>query len=142
MPSRAEVLRDGTIGGEEALGMPRGFDPLHAPFPLARRLVRVLGAIVQIAMLPMFDTRQYLALRGAEALELIGYDDTWHVLAPFEELAQELLCGLLVPPPLHQDIEHDAVLIHSAPQIMALTVEREKHFIQMPLLSKPRPPAP
>jgi hypothetical protein len=51
--SRAEVLRDRPIRGQEALGVTRRLEPLHPPFSLARRLVGVLGAIVQIAMLPM-----------------------------------------------------------------------------------------
>jgi len=51
--SRAEVLGDGTIGGEESLGVTRCLKPLHAPLPLACRLVRILGAVVEIAMLAM-----------------------------------------------------------------------------------------
>ena len=46
VPSRAEVLRHRTIGGQEALGMPWGFNALHASFPLARRLVGVCGTEV------------------------------------------------------------------------------------------------
>src|SRR5262245_478232 len=56
--SQAEVVGDGTIGGEEALGMPGGLEPLHAPLPLAGGLVGVFGAIVEIAMLAMFHPRQ------------------------------------------------------------------------------------
>jgi hypothetical protein len=55
--SRAEVLRNRTIGGEEALGVPRGLEPLQAPFALAGRLVGVFGAIVQVAVLMVFDPR-------------------------------------------------------------------------------------
>jgi hypothetical protein len=33
MPSRAEVLGDGTVGGEEALGVPGRVETLHASFP-------------------------------------------------------------------------------------------------------------
>ena len=29
MPARAEVLHDGTIGGEEPLGLARGLNPWH-----------------------------------------------------------------------------------------------------------------
>ena len=102
MPSRAEVLRSGTIGGEEALGVPRGFDLRHAAFPLARRLVGVFRAVVQVAVLPVFDARQDLPLGR-----------------------------VLVPPALHQDIEHSPVLIHGPPEIRALPIEREEDFIHM-----------
>src|SRR5712692_10385989 len=55
MSVRAEVLRDGPIGREEPLGVPRGLKPLHAPLhaplALAGRLVRVLRPVIEIAML-------------------------------------------------------------------------------------------
>ena len=46
--SWTEVLGDGTIGGEEPLGMSWGLEALHAPLPLACRLMRVLGAAIEI----------------------------------------------------------------------------------------------
>jgi hypothetical protein len=54
MSPRAEVRCDGTIGREEALGVSWRFEPLPAPFPLAGGLVRILGAVIKIAMLAMF----------------------------------------------------------------------------------------
>ena len=76
MPSWTEVLGDETIDCEEALGVPWRFEPLHAPFALACRLVRVLGAIIQIAVLPVFDARQHLPFRCAIAFQLIGHEAT------------------------------------------------------------------
>jgi hypothetical protein len=40
--SWAEMLGDQSIRREEALGMPRGLEALHAPLPLACRLVGIL----------------------------------------------------------------------------------------------------
>jgi hypothetical protein len=45
-------------------------------------------------------------------------------LTPFEERAEELLCGFLVTPALYEDIEDIAVLIHGPPEIMAFLVDR------------------
>jgi hypothetical protein len=61
-------------------------------------LVGVLRAVVQIAVLAMFDAGQDFPLRGAVALEFIGDDDPRHVLAPFQELTEKSLRGLLVGP--------------------------------------------
>src|SRR5262245_36674072 len=88
--SRAEVLGNRSIRGEELLGMTRRFEPLHAALALARRLMGVLGAVIEIAVLTMFHTGQYLPLGGAVAFELIRNDDPGHVLAPFQQLAEEL----------------------------------------------------
>ena len=37
---------------------------------------------------------------------------------------------------LSQDIEHGPLLIHGPPEIMALRIEREEEFIQMPLVAR------
>jgi hypothetical protein len=55
MPSRSEVLGYRTIGGEEALRVPR-VKPLHASLSLTGGLVRVLRAVVEIAVLAMFHS--------------------------------------------------------------------------------------
>ena len=79
MTTGVEVLQDGTIGGEEPLGMTRGLEPLHAPLALAGRLVGVLCSIIQIPMLPMFHSWKDLALGSPIALEFIGDDHARHV---------------------------------------------------------------
>ena len=135
MTPRAEVLGNRTIRGEETLSVPGGFEPPHVPFLLARRLVGVFWPIVQVVVLPVFDAREALSLRRAVAFQPIGDNDPWHVPASFEELAEELLGCMLVPPTLHQDIEHSPVLIHSPPEIMALPIDRKEDFIQMPLVA-------
>ena len=79
MTTWAEVLQDGTRGGEEPLGMTRGLAPLHAPFPLPCRLMRVLGAIIEIPVLAMLHSRQDFALSRSIALQFIGDDHARHV---------------------------------------------------------------
>jgi hypothetical protein len=77
--------------------------------------MRVLCTVIQVFMLAVFHVRQYLPLRRAVALELIRNEHPGDILAPFEECAEELLGGVLVPPPLHEDVELHAVLIHGPP---------------------------
>ena len=76
-------------------------------------------------MLAVLDTRQNVALRRAIALELIRDDHPGDILTAFEELAEEFLGRLFVPPSLHQDVEYHTVLIHGPPQIVALFVDAE-----------------
>ena len=91
MPSRSEVLGNGAIRRQKTLGMPRGFEPLHAPLMLARRPMGVLTPIIEIPALAMFHPGQYLALGRAIAFELIRDDDPRHVLQALQQLAEELL---------------------------------------------------
>src|SRR5215470_5648326 len=98
----------------------------------------VLTPIIEIAALTVLHAREHLALRRAITFELIGNDHAWDVEQAFEGLAEELLGRLLITPPLDEDIEDGVVLNHRAPQVMALTVDGQKHFIQVPLISRLR----
>jgi hypothetical protein len=63
-----------------------------------------------------------------------------HVLAPFQPLAKELLGRMLVPTALHQNIQHSTVLVDRPPEIMALTINREQHLIEVPRIARPGTP--
>ena len=76
MPARTEVLGNGATGGEELLSVAWGFKLLHASLALMRRLMGVLGAIVEISMLPMFYILEDFSLGGSVAHEFIGDDYT------------------------------------------------------------------
>jgi hypothetical protein len=84
--SRSEVLGDGTIRGEKALGESWGLEPPHPSLSLAGRLVGVLGAVIEIAMLAMFHPRQECPRGRTIAYELIRDDHTWDVVAAFLSL--------------------------------------------------------
>jgi hypothetical protein len=142
MPPRAEVLGNGSIGREKTLGMTGRLEPLHTTLTLARGAMRVFAPIVEITALTMFHPWQKLTFGGTIARELIRDDHPWHVLQAFEQLAKELLRGLLVATALHQDIEDVVILIHGTPQIMTLAVDRQKHLIEMPFVPGPGPSAP
>src|SRR5436309_11460898 len=102
--------------------------------PLTRRPVRVLAAIIEVAALPMFHSGQHLPFCRAITLELVRDDHPWHVLQALEQLTKKLLRGLFVTPALHQNVEHVVVLIYRAPQVMTFTINRQKHFVQVPLV--------
>jgi hypothetical protein len=84
----------------------------------------------------MFHTGQELPLRRAITPELIRDDHPGHVHEALEQLAKKFLrCGL-VPPVLHQNIQHMAVLIHGPPEIMAPPLNGQKDFVQMPFIAR------
>ena len=142
MPPGSEVLGDGAIRREKALGMTGGFEPLHATLPLTRWAMGVLTPIIEVATLPVFHPWEYLAFGGPVALQLIRDDHAGHIPQALEQLAEELLRSLFVAPALHQDIKEVVVLIHRPPQVMTLAVDGQKHLIQMPRVTGPRPTAP
>jgi hypothetical protein len=114
-----------------------GLEALHPPCSLARRLVGILGAVVQVAVLPMLDTGSQVPRRGAVALQLIGDEHPGRVRQAFEQLTEAPLGRVLVPLALPLDIEGVPRLIHGAPEIVPLPPNREKDLIQMPLIARP-----
>src|SRR5437763_1707463 len=85
----------------------------------------------------MFYPWENLALGGCVALQFVGDEHLRDIRQPFEELAKEFLRGPLIPAALHQDIEHVSLLIDGSPQIVTLSFDRQKHFIQVPLVPRP-----
>src|SRR5208283_5881453 len=69
--------------------------------------------------------------------QVCGDDDSRYILQSLKQLAKELLGSLSIATRLHQNIEHSAVLIDGAPQILQLAVDRQVDFIEMPAISRP-----
>ena len=61
----------------------------------------VLRAVIEIAVLAMFHPREDVPLRGTIALQLVRDDDPRNILAALEQLTEELLGRVLIPPTLH-----------------------------------------
>ena len=114
------------------------FEALHTPLALPRQPMRVLAPVIEIVALAVLHAREDLALRGTVAFELIGNDHSGDVQQALEGFAKELLCRLLVASPLYEDVQDVVVLIHHAPEVMALTVNGQKHFIQVPFIPRLR----
>ena len=88
----------------------------------------------------MLHPREDCPLRRPVAFELVGDDHAGHVGEPLEELTEALLAGRLVAPPLHEEIEDIAVLIHGAPKVMTCAIHCQNHLSQVPLVTRPRAP--
>ena len=64
---------------------------------------------------------------------------------PFQQFPKEPYRGATIPARLHQDVEHVAVLVHRAPEILLAAVERDEELVEVPrvaLLTAPAPQRP
>ena len=86
-------------------------------------------------MLAVLNARHDLLLGRSIRFQLIRDHDARSPALPLQQLAQQPLGRLLVAPALNQNIKHDAVLIHSAPEIVLLAGNLEHNFIHMPLVA-------
>jgi hypothetical protein len=64
----------------------------------------VFRTVVEIAVLAVLHPRQYFPLRRTIAFELVRDEHPRNILAALEQLAEEFLRCMLVPPTLDQDI--------------------------------------
>jgi hypothetical protein len=142
VPSGTDVGGDRPVGGQEALRVARRVEPLHAPLPLAGRLVGVFRPVVQLPGLPMLNAGQHLAPGRAIARQLIRDDDPWDIRQSLEQLAKELLGCLLVAPTLPDNVEDLPCLIHGPPQVMAFALDDQKDLIPVPLVPRSGAPTP
>jgi hypothetical protein len=91
--------------------------------------------IVQITVVAVLHPRQHLLLCGTVALELVRDDHLRNIPAALEQLEEEFLGRVRVPPTLHQNIEDMPILVHCPPQVVPFTIDCEKDFIQVPLVA-------
>jgi hypothetical protein len=121
VPSRSEVRRNRTRGGEESLGLCWRLEPLHPALSLTGGLMRVIQAILEKTMLAVFHTRSSL-LRGCTiASELIRIDREQHlvqvplVARPARPLPQLMrVCLPTLPAPIEHRLigQNDASFDH------------------------------
>src|SRR3954471_6296654 len=137
-----EEIVDPVMGGEEALGLARRLEPLHLPLASSGRLVRILGSVIQALVPPVLDRGHHLSLGGAVAGQLVRDHHTRGPALLFQQLAEQSLGGLLVAPALDENVEHEAILVHCAPEPVLLSPDHQAHFVQVPLVSSTGEPAP
>jgi hypothetical protein len=94
----------------------------------------VLRAGVEIPVLAVLHARQDLPLGRPIAFERVRDDHPRHIPAALEQLAEEFLGRMLVPPTLDQDIQDMTVLIHCPPERVACATNRQEYLIQVPLI--------
>jgi hypothetical protein len=87
----------------------------------------VLGTIVEPTAGPVPHVGQDLAPGDAVAAQPVG-DDALRLLLQSGQQALEEALGR-GRPPLHQDVEHDPVLVYRAPEVVQHTVDPQVHLI-------------
>ena len=95
MPPGSDVLGNEAIRRQKPLSMPRGFEPLHAILPMARRPVRVLTPVIEVAILAVFHAGQHLALGCTVALQLIGDKARGTYCKPLSNLRKNFFAAFL-----------------------------------------------
>ena len=133
---------DDSVHLDEALRVLGGFEPPHASLPLTCRLMRVLGPVVQVPVLPVSNAGHHDSFRGRVAAQLVRND---HARTPPaggpQQLAEEPHGRETVALWLHENVDDDAVLIDGSPEIMPHAIDVEEDLVQMPFVAGPGTPS-
>ena len=92
-------------------------------------IVRVLGRVVG-------DTGHDVPLGNSVAAQLVGHETTRFLALTLQEFSEESPRRPPVPTGLDEKVNQVTVLVHGAPQILALTVDRDEDFVQEPRISE------
>src|SRR5215210_4157687 len=98
--------------------------------------MRVFRSVVQVSAGSMPHLGQNLALRHSVALQPIGHDAPGLVLQTSEQALEEPLCRGGVPAVLDEDVEHNTVLVHRAPEVIQLAIDLQEHLIEVPSVAR------
>ncbi|MEY9401884.1 hypothetical protein ABIF79_008259 [Bradyrhizobium japonicum] len=111
------------------------FETLHDPLASPRRLMRILGPIVESFVLAMFDVKAHIRPRSAVRTQLVRDHHARRRAGGFQELLHAPLRSARVSSALDQDVENEAILVDSAPEPLLFARDRDNDFVQMPFVT-------
>lgn len=122
--------------GEKPLRLSRGGEPSHRPFSLARRFVRDFGSVVRIDVVEVLHCGHDRTMSRIIASKFVGDEPARFPALTFEQAAEKAFSRPLIATTLHENINNIAVLIHGTPQILALSLNGDKDFVDMPCIAQ------
>jgi hypothetical protein len=99
--------------------------------------MRSLGTVIRILLGVMEGSGQRMTSRGRVAAELVGHQPSRLFPLACQNLAEESLGSGRIATPLHEYIEHIAVLINGSPQIVLLSAYFDEHLVDIPCIAEP-----
>ena len=139
---RSEVAIDHGMRGEEPLCLSGRFEALHLPLSPASRPMRAFSSVIEVSAAPVPGLGQDLTVRNAVAAKAIRDDPPRFVSQANQQAFEEAPGRRGVASVLHQNIEHDAMLIDSPPEIAQLTIDTQIHLIEVPDVARLRSTTP
>ena len=84
----------------------------------------------------MLDVGKHLTLRHSVASQFVGDDHPRLILQSPQQPLEEALGSSRIAPLLNQDIQRNAMLINSAPEIVLHALDTNEDLVQMPFVTR------
>ena len=78
-----------------------------------------------------------MALSDAIVPQLVGHEHARHILQTLQQSLEKALRGVGIAPRLNENVEHDAILVDGAPEIVLHALDPDEDFIHVPLVPWP-----
>ena len=105
------------------------FELTHAPLPHSRRLVGQLTSIVGVLRCVVNRFWDKFSMSHVVASQFIRYDLSRFTSMFPQQPLKEPLCSLTITSLLKKYVHHFTILINRSPQVMLLTMDLHKNFI-------------
>ena len=95
----------------------------------------VPGAVVEVLAAAVAHRRHQLAVGELVAGQLVGDNHPRHIPQALEQLTEKPLGRRRVTTRLHQYVEHVAVLVDRAPQVVSSAVNLHEDLVEVPFVA-------
>ena len=143
LSSTASAHVTGATGlGSNPLSPGLGHNPPASPHPASHRggprvSVCDLFSSWHLGLVPHDGPPNHdVPLGNSVAAQLVGHETTRFLALTLQELSEESPRRTPVPTGLDEKVNQVTVLVHGAPQILALIVDRDEDFVQKPRISE------
>ena len=116
MATISEKVTNTRMQTKEALCVTRRFESLHLTLLPSRMLMRVFCPIVRVSRSVVNCAWEYCTNRRGIATQTVRHYPSRLSALTGQHFAEESFGSDPISATLHQDVEHVAVLVHSAPQ--------------------------
>jgi hypothetical protein len=137
VPAKIEQIIHSGMNTQESLRLPRRLEAEHTPFSHTSRLVKKLCPVICILGCIVKDFRDEVSMRNAIAPQLVRYNPSRLSLMFFQQPLEETLCSCTVTTGLEKHINYLAILVNSPPQVLLLTTNLHKYFVDVECIAKP-----
>lgn len=142
MPSHPKEIPDEAVHRHEALRLSGGLEPAHLALPLARRLVGQFGPIVLVLRRVVHDCRHHAPVGRGVAAQLVRDQPAWRTALSFQQLPKEAFRRMAITPGLHEDVDHIAVVIDRAPEVLLAPSNGNEQLVKVPRVAEASLPTP
>ena len=98
--------------------------------------MRDFGAIVRVSGRVVGDQGHDVPMCDSVAAQPVGHQTHGLLSLPLQEFPKESPRRTPVPTRLDEEVDQVTILIHRAPEILALTVDRHEDFVQEPRIAE------